>query len=147
MVRLKKPIDISEFRSFIPVSNTGAITRLKDSQYQSLMGIIEKNNPGFLASFSQMSQTVPDMDEIIENMTDEELEASCGNVVNGPAPTYTVTTVLRKRDPYLAEKVKRNAQGICQLCEKPAPFQDKQGRPYLEAHHVIPLADNGPDIE
>lgn len=100
-----------------------------------------------MASFSLTRQTVPDMDEIIESMTDEELEASCGNAFNGPAPTYTATTVLRKRDPYLPEKVKRNAQGICQLCEKPAPFQDKKGRPYLEAHHVIPLADNGPDIE
>ena len=31
------------------------------------------------------------------------------------------------------------------MCGKEAPFKDKSGKPYLESHHVIPLANNGPD--
>ncbi|AWV01316.1 hypothetical protein DM992_11800 [Burkholderia sp. JP2-270] len=35
---------------------------------------------------------------------------------------------------------------ICGGCGKPAPFQRKStGRPYLEVHHVLPLAQGGHD--
>lgn len=40
---------------------------------------------------------------------------------------------------------KRRAKGICQLCEKPAPFNDKNGNPYLECHHIIWLSEGGAD--
>lgn len=32
-----------------------------------------------------------------------------------------------------------------ELCENPAPFEDKQGIPYLEVHHIVWLANDGPD--
>ena len=41
--------------------------------------------------------------------------------------------------------VKRIADGKCQYCGEDAPFIDKQGEPYLEAHHVKRLADGGRD--
>lgn len=41
------------------------------------------------------------------------------------------------RDPYISEYAKRRANGICQLCGKPAPFMNSKGEPYLESHHVI----------
>ena len=145
IVFLKQPVDINEFRSFITVSTRGAITKLDDTQYQALMRLIEKNNPGFLSDYMQQSQELPGMYDIIEGMTDEELEAGSKQSSTGPAPIYTTTTALRKRDPYLPEIVKRNANGVCQLCGNPAPFQDRKGKPYLEAHHILPLASNGPD--
>ena len=37
------------------------------------------------------------------------------------------------------------AQGKCQLCGVPAPFNDSDGRPYLEIHHVVPLHRGGED--
>lgn len=40
---------------------------------------------------------------------------------------------------------KLRAKGICQLCEKPAPFNDKNGNPYLECHHIIWLSEGGAD--
>ena len=50
------------------------------------------------------------------------------------------------RNPYVAEYVKRKANGICQDCKKPAPFINKTtGEPYLEIHHIIPLAQGGTD--
>jgi 5-methylcytosine-specific restriction protein A len=50
-----------------------------------------------------------------------------------------------ERDPLVAEYAKRKAKGMCQLCEKPAPFNDRHGDPFLETHHIIPLAEGGPD--
>lgn len=39
-----------------------------------------------------------------------------------------------------------NANGSCELCDSDAPFLKDDGYPYLEVHHVVRLADGGPDI-
>jgi 5-methylcytosine-specific restriction enzyme A len=49
------------------------------------------------------------------------------------------------RDPYVAAYVKRMAEGNCDLCQKPAPFE-KDGQPFFHCHHVLWLARGGPDI-
>lgn len=49
------------------------------------------------------------------------------------------------RDAYVAEHTKRRANGTCDLCGKPAPFNDKNGNPYLESHHVHWLSRGGED--
>lgn len=33
----------------------------------------------------------------------------------------------------------------CQLCNKPAPFYNKKGEPYLECHHIVWIARGGAD--
>ena len=48
------------------------------------------------------------------------------------------------RDPEVRAWVRNEAEGHCEACGKPAPFQ-KLGLPYLEVHHVKPLADKGSD--
>ena len=58
---------------------------------------------------------------------------------------YRATSSSFVRDKYVSEYTKRRAQGVCQLCDQPAPFCDPNGIPYLETHHVIWLADGGPD--
>ena len=55
------------------------------------------------------------------------------------------TTWTYTRNIYIVEASKRRAKGICQLCEKPAPFNDKNGNPYLECHHIILLSEGGAD--
>ena len=48
------------------------------------------------------------------------------------------------RDPKIREAVKRRAQGRCEFCDEPG-FEDKDGVPYLECHHIIALANDGED--
>jgi 5-methylcytosine-specific restriction protein A len=50
-----------------------------------------------------------------------------------------------RRDPKVAEFAQRKANGVCQLCNQPAPFHDRYGDPLLENHHIIPRAEGGPD--
>jgi 5-methylcytosine-specific restriction enzyme A len=57
-----------------------------------------------------------------------------------------VISSVRERDQVVSEYAKRKANGICQLCNQPAPFLNRDQEPYLETHHIIPLADDGPDI-
>lgn len=50
------------------------------------------------------------------------------------------------RDSYVVAEVLKNARGECGACLKRAPFNRRRdGRPYLEVHHKIPLADGGED--
>ncbi|WP_223165119.1 HNH endonuclease [Massilia frigida] len=37
------------------------------------------------------------------------------------------------------------ADGICEGCDLPAPFTGTDGFPYLEVHHIMPLASHGSD--
>lgn len=56
-----------------------------------------------------------------------------------------VIVTQRKRDPYITEYARLCADGICQLCDNPAPFKRPNGEPYLESHHIIWLSDGGED--
>lgn len=59
--------------------------------------------------------------------------------------TQKITTTEYVRNQYISEYAKRIANGICQLCRKPAPFKDKNNKDYLESHHIIWLSNGGKD--
>lgn len=81
----------------------------------------------------------------ISILSDKELAryTAVKNLNKEPKKTETV---VYYRDPYLKQMVKRIAEGKCQYCGSDAPFMDKQGQPYLEAHHVVRMADGGKDV-
>jgi 5-methylcytosine-specific restriction protein A len=56
-----------------------------------------------------------------------------------------VETTQHERNPWVAEYAKRRAAGKCDLCGSAAPFQNADGSPYLETHHIIWLAQGGED--
>lgn len=75
-------------------------------------------------------------------------------------PTHELTAMLAKsprkpttqeisvynRSPYVKAVVLLRAEGRCEGCKKPAPFNRKSDNtPYLEVHHIIQLANDGED--
>jgi len=65
-------------------------------------------------------------------------------------PTRATTSGLSKRNAYrrsqaVKDYVLARATGICECCSQPAPFRKKNGKPYLEPHHVRQLSDDGLD--
>ena len=50
-----------------------------------------------------------------------------------------------ERDAAVKGWVLRRAAGICECCEKPAPFNSADGLPYLELHYVRQLIEGGAD--
>ena len=73
-----------------------------------------------------------------------------GNLVNRikkarPRPARVVHGVYYYRDPNIAAFVKSDTRGICDLCRQQAPFESRPGVPYLECHHIVPLATEGRD--
>ena len=80
-----------------------------------------------------------------KSLSDSELYEKAKQRSSTKPSERVTTTSTYVRDVYVAEASKRRAKGICQLCEKPAPFNDKNGNPYLECHHIIWLSEGGAD--
>ena len=67
--------------------------------------------------------------------------------IANPKPEKSITTqTIFKRNQYVIVEVLERANGICERCKKPAPFfRDIDDSPYLEVHHILPLAEGGDD--
>jgi 5-methylcytosine-specific restriction protein A len=76
--------------------------------------------------------------------SDEELEERV-RFAKKQAGRREVSSTTYERNADVAELAKRRANGICQLCEKPAPFKTKNGEPFLESHHIVWLSKGGED--
>ncbi|WJQ05544.1 HNH endonuclease (plasmid) [Geobacillus stearothermophilus] len=83
-------------------------------------------------------------EEKAKKLSDEELKTRAIHSGSKAIRRLTNTTAY-ERNPYVSEYAKRWAKGICQLCEQPAPFHDKNGEPYLETHHIEWLSRGGED--
>ncbi len=57
----------------------------------------------------------------------------------------SVEQLVYLRDPAVAAWVLGQACGICEACSVPGPFSTSDGFPFLEVHHVRPLAAGGSD--
>lgn len=57
-----------------------------------------------------------------------------------------VVAVSFVRNPDVVAEVLFRASGYCEYCKNPAPFiRRADNSPYLEVHHIIPLAEDGED--
>jgi len=86
--------------------------------------------------------------ELVEKKARRLSDAAIGERVlyaQSKAGSRQVVTTTYERNAYIAEYAKRRANGVCQLCDQPAPFAGKNGQPYLETHHIIWLAQGGED--
>lgn len=52
---------------------------------------------------------------------------------------------IRKRNAAAARRLKQLYAGSCQISGKQYVFPDKDGKPYTEAHHLVPLGREGAD--
>lgn len=78
-------------------------------------------------------------------LADSELKKRASQGGNKKPTARKATTSTFIRDEYVAEYARRQANGFCQLCSTKAPFKDKDGRPYLESHHIEWLKKGGSD--
>jgi 5-methylcytosine-specific restriction protein A len=77
-------------------------------------------------------------------LSNEEVNKKASAAPKKPGKKNTNTTSFH-RNEFVSENAKRLAKGICQLCNEPAPFNDSEGKPFLETHHIVWLARGGED--
>lgn len=76
----------------------------------------------------------------------EDRHSRLENVNPNPNRVVVRTFAFQRNPDVVAERLFR-ANGICDRCQSPAPFNRKtNGRPFLEVHHTIPLAEGGLDL-
>ncbi|WP_299560735.1 HNH endonuclease signature motif containing protein [uncultured Sulfitobacter sp.] len=61
-----------------------------------------------------------------------------------PRPVMRITRTYRRNPDVVAEALYK-ARGMCGDCKGEAPFLRKDGTPFLEVHHILPLGDGGLD--
>lgn len=88
----------------------------------------------------------------IENSQKKTIKKMSPEIVHQIAKSKTqdikvefVTVKQYNRDQAVSKDTKNRAKGKCDLCNNEAPFKTKDG-PYLENHHVITIAEGGPDF-
>lgn len=97
--------------------------------------------PAFVAAQSSL-------DEQVQQSMKLDPEARRRRLAEAPRQPekQKATTTIFKRNPDVIAEVLFRANVICEACHEPAPFDRlSDGTPYLEVHHKIPLAKDGPD--
>ena len=59
--------------------------------------------------------------------------------------TYKTTATGRSTSTAIHSYAIQRSKGICESCDEAAPFTTRNGTPYLEVHHLIPISQGGPD--
>jgi len=139
------------------------------------MGEVELSDPPFLSRQADIEKNVRDvyifplrikgnkappiLNKEMRETKEELLRTRANRVPSGkPAPVvphphaetgrHGRTTSVRGQEPLaplVPEYKEQKSAGICQFCDRPAPFRSPDGEPYLEPHHIIPLAEGGRD--
>jgi len=134
-------------KGLLPAKNIGPHTQ------NVLEGLIK--TAGFISTVKTATTTpttaalpVPEADKLADELVRKwKSSAAAIQPPSGynKAPQYSTQTVERKRCAEVKAWVLYNSKGVCECCGNAAPFNKADGTPYLEVHHVVQLADDGPD--
>ncbi|MEB7642755.1 HNH endonuclease [Acinetobacter pittii] len=112
-----------------------------------LVDDIEKGGVGEYISLMEMAPVICETEEELALKT-EILKKTLGNKLPKGLKVpkkISKSSIIYYRDAAVRAYILLNANGVCELCDKEAPFRDESGNPYLEVHHVLPLSCNGSD--
>ena len=148
---LDNPLLMHDIRELIQINRFGSITYLNQQKAELIYSLLENEGnqlPLFLnVSISEETREIvqKQLSQIAQTLSDKQLEQAAYSHSRKGAKSYTSQSHSFMRNPYIAEYAKRRANGKCELCGNMAPFCDKNGTPYLEAHHIVWLSRGGDD--
>ena len=107
---------------------------------------VEYNQPIKVVSENNFYDKWEKEEKEAKKLSTSELKEKIRNNNHSIPKRINITASKFNRNPYVAEYAKRVASGICQDCNQPAPFVSRlTNEPFLETHHIIPLAQGGTD--
>jgi hypothetical protein len=88
-----------------------------------------------------------DKDELTERANRILMSGGVAAVPSGnqTPDTHNVIASVYYRDPTVVAWVRQNAAGRCEAC-KTLGYEVDSGALFLEVHHIVPLAQGGPDV-
>ena len=86
---------------------------------------------------------VPTLDQAtLEDLRERALDSASAAAESAP---LEARRLYRKRSAAVRRYVLARADGTCESCGNPAPFERADGSLYLEPHHTRRRSDGGPD--
>ena len=133
-------------KGLLPASNIGANTQPMIESLVRESGFLADSN---IIHAKTLLPVAPETAELEAERLRREWSES-GKKVLPPlgftsAESYKSETTQRKRCAEVRAWVLLESDGVCECCEANAPFFKDGGLPYLEVHHVVHLANDGPD--
>ncbi|MEA9976729.1 HNH endonuclease [Pseudomonas sp. 10B1] len=122
-------------KGYVPAKNVGVNVSSKLQKMLNDKGVFRVTGEVATASNTSIGQK-------FEESTADYLDPPLG-IKHPKHFNSTVTTF--SRDDKVREWVLTQANGTCEGCGQSAPFLGVDGRPFLEVHHVHPLAMAGSD--
>ncbi|MGQ8707518.1 HNH endonuclease [Serratia sp. TSA_198.1] len=120
-------------------------TQCIDTEKNMRQGIIFNLFPVSSTQEIDNDITSPEIDQKKETIEQLRAKAITSSMMTGQRQESDNKRSWFKRSEDVKKYVLQRANGICESCDKPAPFKKKNGEPYLEPHHTKRLADEGPD--
>jgi 5-methylcytosine-specific restriction enzyme A len=133
--------------AFIKAIDDPNLPRYLESFVRFVYSFKSDDEEPFAEKGSYQKKVFDELDEelALAGKSDEELRIQ---LARSKKPERIVTSVTQfRRNSALSTLVKRRANGMCEWCETPSPFLDRNGTPFLECHHITPLSQNGDDDE
>ena len=94
---------------------------------------------------ASLNKYIKEKEKAAEKLSLAELKKRAEQNESDNVSSRNVSSNVFIRDAFVAEYAKRRANGICQLCGQKAPFANKEGKPYLECHHIEWISEGGSD--
>lgn len=95
---------------------------------------------------NRASSSASEDEYYFEEESFEELRLTLLSKDYRPLAGYSTGHEYRRASELIKKYSRLRANGTCEYCDKPAPFVNTSGQPFLEVHHIHRLADDGPDI-
>ena len=92
-----------------------------------------------------LSKYIKDKKKTAEKLSLTDLQKRAEQNESDKLSSRKVTSNIYIRDAFVSEFAKRRANGRCQLCGEKAPFNNREGTPYLECHHIEWISEGGSD--
>lgn len=128
---------------FVPVNGYVAAANL--GKNREVIEAILKSRLGLDMEATQLSSN----EELLDSKVGLLLKAGVIVKPEGaitPAVTEAKVHRVFLRSVLVKAWVLQESAGICEGCQSPAPFILPNGQPFLEVHHVVPLAEGGADV-
>lgn len=127
-------------------------TNDETTQKQSVKTENESNSKEALSTESDTASKnnpdIPKLRDSIDNIRMLKRKRNKAEEAADESPEREVSGELGSkysRSSAIKDYAKARANGVCEYCERPAPFKTDDGEPYLEAHHVDELGEGGKD--
>jgi len=121
---------------YLPARNIGSAVKEK------MITLLKTSGIDFLNAYVPTSH-VETLDAKVAELRRRQIGKKPLGSIRPVTEMRSITTYVR--DPAVKAWVLQLANGVCEGCNCKAPFIGQDGLPYLEIHHVMPLACHGSD--